>query len=69
VGGEIQLGSLGTAATDGPILPASGDYDDGEFGAIKIGRGNGIPIQTILTLKLIITSKIPTCVMTRYRNK
>ncbi|PNF28135.1 hypothetical protein B7P43_G07580 [Cryptotermes secundus] len=28
------------AATDWPIVPALGEYDDGEFGGIKIGRGN-----------------------------
>jgi hypothetical protein len=31
---------LATAATDCPIVPAPGDYDDGEFGGMKIGRGN-----------------------------
>jgi hypothetical protein len=40
VGGGVQLGSLGKAATDWPIVPAPGDYDDGEFGGMKIGRGN-----------------------------
>jgi hypothetical protein len=25
------LGSLGTSATEWPIVPAQGDYDDGEF--------------------------------------
>jgi hypothetical protein len=33
------LGSLGTAATNRPIVPAPGDYDDGEIGGM-IGRGN-----------------------------
>jgi hypothetical protein len=33
------LGPLGTAATNRPIVPASGDYDDGEIGGM-IGRGN-----------------------------
>jgi hypothetical protein len=28
------------AATDRPIVPAPGDYDDGEFGEMKIGKGN-----------------------------
>jgi hypothetical protein len=28
VGGEVQLGPLGTAATNRPIVPAPGDYDD-----------------------------------------
>jgi hypothetical protein len=39
-GGGVQLGPLGTAATDWPIVPAPGDYDDGEFGGMKIGREN-----------------------------
>jgi hypothetical protein len=40
VGGGVQLGPLGTAATDWPIVPAPGDYDDGEFSRMKIGRRN-----------------------------
>jgi hypothetical protein len=38
VGGGVQLGLLGTAATKRPIVPAPGDYDDGEIGGM-IGRG------------------------------
>jgi hypothetical protein len=38
VGGGVQLGPLGTVATKRPIVPAPGDYDDGEIGGI-IGRG------------------------------
>jgi hypothetical protein len=38
-GGGIHLGPLGTAATNRPIVPAPGDYDDGEIGGM-IGRGN-----------------------------
>jgi hypothetical protein len=38
LGGGIQ-GPLGTAATNRPIVPARGDYDDGEIGGM-IGRGN-----------------------------
>jgi hypothetical protein len=38
VGGGIQ-GPLGTAATYRPVVPAAGDYDDGEIGEM-IGRGN-----------------------------
>jgi hypothetical protein len=30
------MGPLGTSATEWPIVPAPGDYDDGEFG----GGGN-----------------------------
>jgi hypothetical protein len=39
VGGGVQLGSLGTAATNRPTVPAPGDYDDGEIGGM-IGTGN-----------------------------
>jgi hypothetical protein len=39
VGGGVQLGPLGTAVTNRPIMPAPGDYDDGEIGGM-IGRGN-----------------------------
>jgi hypothetical protein len=40
VGGGVQLGPLGTAATNRPIVPAPGDYDHGEIGGMIIGRGN-----------------------------
>jgi hypothetical protein len=40
VGGGVQLGPLGTAATNRPIVPAPGDYDDGEVGGMMIGRGS-----------------------------
>jgi hypothetical protein len=33
------LDPLGTAATNRPIVPTPGDYDDGEIGGM-IGRGN-----------------------------
>jgi hypothetical protein len=39
VGVGVQLGPLGTAASNRPIVSAPGDYDDGEIGAM-IGRGN-----------------------------
>jgi hypothetical protein len=39
VGGRVQLGPLGTAATNWPIVPAPGDYDVGEIGGV-IGRRN-----------------------------
>jgi hypothetical protein len=31
---------LGTAAINKPIVPAPGDYDDGEIGGMMIVRGN-----------------------------
>jgi hypothetical protein len=34
------LGPLGTVATNRPIVPAPGEYDDGEIGGMMIGRGN-----------------------------
>jgi hypothetical protein len=34
------LGLLGTAATNRPIVPAPGDYDDGEIGGMMISKGN-----------------------------
>jgi hypothetical protein len=40
VGVESKLGPLGTSATEWPLVPAPGDYDDGVFGGMKIGRGN-----------------------------
>jgi hypothetical protein len=39
VGGGVQLGPLGTEATNRSIVPAPGDYVDGEIGGM-IGRGN-----------------------------
>jgi hypothetical protein len=39
VGGGVELGLLGTAATNRPIVSASCDYD-GEIGGVMIGRGN-----------------------------
>jgi hypothetical protein len=34
VGGGVQLGPLGTAATNRPIVPSPGDYDNGEIGGM-----------------------------------
>jgi hypothetical protein len=34
VGEGVQLGPLGTADTNRPIVPAAGDYDDGEIGGM-----------------------------------
>jgi hypothetical protein len=39
-GGWSPNESTGTSATEWPIVPAPGDYDDAEFGGIKIDRGN-----------------------------
>jgi hypothetical protein len=40
--GGVQLGPLGTAATNRPIVPALGDYDDGEIDGMMIGRGTEV---------------------------
>jgi hypothetical protein len=40
VGEEVQLGPLGTAATNRTIVPAPGDYADGDIGGMMIGREN-----------------------------
>jgi hypothetical protein len=37
---EFKLGPLGTLAIYWPIVPAPGVCEDGEFGGMKIGRGN-----------------------------
>jgi hypothetical protein len=59
-GGAVQLGPLGTAATNIPIVPAPGDYDNGEIGGMKIGRGNRSTWRkTCLSAALSITN--PTC--------
>jgi hypothetical protein len=41
VGGGVQLGLLGTAATNRPIVPAPGDCDDGGIGGM-IDRGTKV---------------------------
>jgi hypothetical protein len=38
-GGAVQLVPLGTAATNRPVVPAPGDYEDGEIGGM-IAKGN-----------------------------
>jgi hypothetical protein len=38
VGGGVQLSPLRTAATNRFIVPAPGDYDDGEIGGMIVRR-------------------------------
>jgi hypothetical protein len=40
VRGAVELGPLGTTATNRPTVPAPGDYDDREIGGMMIGREN-----------------------------
>jgi hypothetical protein len=48
VGGGLQLGPLGTAATNRPIVPTPGDYDDGENGGMMMDKGNRKPAPVSL---------------------
>jgi hypothetical protein len=40
LGSGVQLGPLGSTATNRPIVPALDDYDDGTIGGMMISRGN-----------------------------
>jgi hypothetical protein len=40
VRGVVQLDPIGTTAINWPIVPAPGDYDDGETDGMMIGRRN-----------------------------
>jgi hypothetical protein len=65
-GVESKRGPLGTSAIEWPIVPAPGDYDDGEFGGLKIGRGNRSTWRKPAP-SLLCTPQIPldqTCVRT-----
>jgi hypothetical protein len=52
MGGGVQLGPLGTAATNRPIVRAPGDYDVGEIGGMMIDRGNGSTPRKPATVSL-----------------
>jgi hypothetical protein len=58
VGGGVQLGPLGTVATNRPIVPALGDYDDGEIGGM-IGRETEVLRENCPNAALSTTN--PTC--------
>jgi hypothetical protein len=53
------LGSLGTAAINKRIVPAPGDYDDGEIGGM-IGRENGSARRKPASVPLC-PPQTPTC--------
>jgi hypothetical protein len=40
MGDRVQTGSTGHVGHSWPIVPVPGDCEDGEFGGMKIGRGN-----------------------------
>jgi hypothetical protein len=58
VGVGVQLGPLGTSATHWPIVLAPGDYDDGEFCGMKIGKGNEVLEKTCPSATLSTTNPI-----------
>jgi hypothetical protein len=57
-GVESKLGPLGTSVTEWPIVSASGDYNDGKFGGMKIGRRNR-SAQRKPALALLCPPQIP----------
>jgi hypothetical protein len=59
-GGGVQWGPLGIAATNRPIVPAAGDYDDGEIGGM-IGRGNRSTRRKPAPMPLALSTTNPTC--------
>jgi hypothetical protein len=61
----VQLGPLGTAATNMPIVPAPGDYDDGEIGGM-IDRGNRNTRRKLVPVPLC-PPQTPHAVRTRTR--
>jgi hypothetical protein len=56
----VELGPLGTSATEWPIVSAPGDCDDGEFGGMKIGRGNRSTRRKSCSSAILSTTN-PTC--------
>jgi hypothetical protein len=57
LGDGVQLGPLGTTATERPIVPAPGDYDDGGIGGMMIGREN----RSIRRKPAPLSTTNPTC--------
>jgi hypothetical protein len=65
-GGGVQLGPLGTAATNRPIVSAPGDYDDGGIGGMMCGKGNQSTRRKPVPV-LLCAPKTPLAVRTRTR--
>jgi hypothetical protein len=65
VGGGVQFGPLGTAATNRPIVPAPDDYDNREIGGM-IGRGNRSTRRKPVPMPLC-SPQTPQAVRTRTR--
>jgi hypothetical protein len=62
----VQLDPLGTAVTDRPIVPAPGDYDDGEIGGMVIGRGTEVLGENLAQCRFV-HHKSPHAARTRTR--
>jgi hypothetical protein len=56
VGDGVQLGSLGTSATNWPIVLAPGDYEDEEFGGIMIGKETEVLRENLPSVILSTTN-------------
>jgi hypothetical protein len=56
----VQLGPLGTTATNRPTVPIPGDYGDGEFGGMTTARGNRCTWRKPAPSAILSTTN-PTC--------
>jgi hypothetical protein len=52
VGGRVQTGSTWHIGHFWPTVPSSGNCEDGEFGGIKIGKGNWSTLRKPTTAPL-----------------
>jgi hypothetical protein len=59
VGGGVESNWV-LSATNRPIMPTPGDYDDGEIGGMKIGRGNRTTRRENLPQRHFCPSQNPT---------
>jgi hypothetical protein len=57
---ESNLGPLGTTATNRPLVPAPGDYDDGEICGMMIGMGKPMYSEKTCSNAALSTTN-PTC--------
>jgi hypothetical protein len=65
MGGGVQLGPLAIPTTNRPIVPAPGDYDDGEIGGM-IGTGYRSTLRKPASVPLC-PPQIPHAAQTRTR--
>jgi hypothetical protein len=60
-GDRVQLGSLGAAVTNRSVVPAPGDYDDGEIGGMMIGRGDRSSLEKTCPSAALSTTNTTCC--------